>query len=270
MRQLSMGIRLRTHIPRWRRLVAVGAGVLLAGGLATGVAQWAGAAPQETVSQAQAKVNALQKKYDQANQRYDATTTKVTAAKSRLTQVTAEETADNKRYQTARKKFVQIASASYEDSGETSLAGLLTTSDPGTVLSEASILTELTSQRNAETTAFLDDARQLVSVRQQRQRTLDGITGLQKQQHAQLLSSNKNLQQQKSVLSGLTASQREQVAQNSVGGGTTTTSSSSSNSYSYNSAPPPPAMTVAPPPATAAAATAMATTAHHHWQQLQQ
>jgi peptidoglycan DL-endopeptidase CwlO len=213
-----MGIRLKTHISGWRRGVAIGAGLLLAAGLATGASQWAGAAPQPSISQVQAEVNALQAKFDKANEQYDGTLTQVNAAKSRLAQVTAEENADNKKYQSARKKFIQIADASYMDSGETSLAGLLTTSDPGTVLSEASILTELTSQRDAETTVFLGDAQQLVSVTAERQRTLNGITALQKQQHAQLDSITKNLNQQKSILSNLTAEQQQQVEKSTVGG----------------------------------------------------
>ncbi|HUN36950.1 MAG TPA: NlpC/P60 family protein [Trebonia sp.] len=196
----------------------IGTGLVLAVGLATGVSQWAGAAPQETVSQAQAQVNAIQSQIDKANELYDKLATQAATAKSRLTQVTAEETADNAKYQTARKQFVQIANASYMDSGETSLAGLLTTSDPGTVLSEASILTELTSQRDAETTAFLSDAQQLVSVQQERQRTVDGMNAVLKQKRAQLDSIQKNLNHQKAILASLTAAEQQQVEQNTVGG----------------------------------------------------
>jgi cell wall-associated NlpC family hydrolase len=224
-----MGIRLTTHIAGWRRGVAIAAGFLLAAGLGTGVSQWAGAAPQPSISQVQAQVNALQAKFDKADQQYDSVVTQVNAAKSRLTQVTAEQTADNKRYQAARKQFVQIANASYMDAGQTSLAGLLTSSDPSTVLSEASILTELTSQRDSETTAFLADAQALVSVQAQRKRTLSGITTLQKQQHAQLDSINKNLGQQKAVLSNLTAEQQQQVEKTTVGGNSSSGAVTSGN-----------------------------------------
>jgi len=213
-----MGIRLKTPTLGWRRGLVIGTGLVLAVGLATGVSQWAGAAPQETVSQAQAQVNAIQSQIDKANELYDKLATQAATAKSRLTQVTAEETADNAKYQTARKQFVQIANASYMDSGETSLAGLLTTSDPGTVLSEASILTELTSQRDAETTAFLSDAQQLVSVQQERQRTVDGMNAVLKQKRAQLDSIQKNLNHQKAILASLTAAEQQQVEQNTVGG----------------------------------------------------
>jgi cell wall-associated NlpC family hydrolase len=229
-----MGIRLKTRISGWRRGVAIGAGLLLAVGLATGVSQWAAAAPQETVTQAQAQVNSLQAKLDKATELYDREATLVSSAKSRLAQVTAEETTDNKRYQTARKQFVQVADATYEDSGATSLAGLLTTSNPGTVLSEASVLTELTSQRDAETTAFLADAQQLVSVQGERTRTVEGYSALLKEQHAQLESAQKSLNQQKAILSSLTAAQQQQVEQNSVGGngaGAVTSGSQSGGDY---------------------------------------
>lgn len=102
------------------------------------------------------------------------------------------------------------------------------------MLSEASILAELTSQRNAETTAFLGDAQQLVSVQTERKRTLDGITSLQEQKHSTLLSITKNLNQQKAILSNLTAQQQQQVEQDTVGGngdGAVTSGSQSGGTY---------------------------------------
>ena len=55
---------LREHLSGWRRGVAVGAGLVIAAGLATGVAQFAGASPQPTISQVQAKINQLQAQFD--------------------------------------------------------------------------------------------------------------------------------------------------------------------------------------------------------------
>ena len=103
---------------------------VFAGGLAIGASQFAGAASPPSISQVEKKVNALQSSYDKDVQQYDAASTKLTAAKARLHQVNAEVAVDNGRYQSARKKVVEIAAANYEDSGQTSLAGLLTSSDP--------------------------------------------------------------------------------------------------------------------------------------------
>jgi peptidoglycan DL-endopeptidase CwlO len=218
--------------PRLRRGIAAGAAVLVAGGLATGATQLAGAAPRPTVAQQQAKVNALQGKFDQAVQQFDQVSGKLTSAKARLAQVNKEMATATARYQTTRKRVVQIAAATYMDSGQTSLAGLLTTSDPGSVLSQASILTQLTGARNAETRTFLTAAQQLVSVQQAQQRTEAGIQQLATQRAQSRDSIKKNLDQQKAILDTLTAAQRKAVQAASVGG-----SSSSSTVTTTKSAP---------------------------------
>jgi cell wall-associated NlpC family hydrolase len=218
--------------PRLRRGIAAGAAVLVAGGLATGVTQLAGAAPKPTVAQQQAKVNALQGKFDQAVQQYDQVSGKLTSAKARLAQVNKEMATATARYQTTRKRVVQIAAATYMDSGQTSLAGLLTTSDPSTVLSQASILTQLTGARNAQTRIFLTAAQQLVSVQQAQQHTETGIQQLVTQRAQTRDSISKNLNQQKAILDTLTAAQRKAVQAATVGG-----SSSSSTVSTTKSAP---------------------------------
>lgn len=212
------------RIPGGRRLIAIGAGLVLAGGLAAGVAQFAGAAPQPTVSEVQAKINALQAKLDKINQQYDGVVTQVTAAKSRLSQINAQVATDNARYQKARKQVIQIAAAGYMDSGQTSLAGLLTTSDPSTVLSMASILTELTGARNAETRTLLADAQQLTSVQAQQQHTVAGINSLLASEKSKMASTKKLLSQQQAILDSLTATQQQQVQKGTLGGTSGTTS----------------------------------------------
>ena len=204
--------------------------MLFAGGLATGIAQLAGAAPQPTIAQQQAKVNALQAKFDQAVQRYDQANTKLTAAKARLAQVNKEMTAATARYQTTRKRVVQIASATYMDSGQTSLAGLLTSSDPGTVLSQASILTQLTGARNAQVKIFLGAAQQLTAVQQAQQRTESGIQQLATQRASDKDAAKKSLDQQQAILNSLTAAQRAAVAKAAVGGNSSSSSVSTTKS----------------------------------------
>src|SRR5215472_7576955 len=167
-----------------RRTAAIGVAFLMAGGLATGITQVAGAEPQPTIAQVQAEVNALTAKFNKAVEQYDATQQQLTAAKGRLRQVNKQMAADQGRYNAARMKVVQIANASYEDSGSTSLAGLLTSNDPALVLSEASIVMQLTGARNMQTQSFLNAAQQLSSVHQEQQRTELGIQQLANQKAA--------------------------------------------------------------------------------------
>ena len=130
---------------------------------------------------------------------------------------------DQARYQAARKLVVQIADSAYEDSGSTSLAGLLTSSDPSQVLAEASIILQITGTRNLETQAFLADATQLAAVQQEQQHTEQGIAQLAAQ-----MAKTKNhiatlLSKQNSILNSLTGTELAAVQQGTVdsGGGIT-------------------------------------------------
>jgi len=219
MRQAALGTQRMARISGWRAGAAIAAVLVFAGGLAIGATQLAGAAPTESVSQAEAQVNADQSKLDEAQQQYDKDTTQLTAAKSRLIQVNSEVAADNTRYQAARRKVVEIASASYMDSGQTSLAGLLTASDPGTVLSMASLIAQLTGTRNLEAQQLLADDKQLTSVQQERQRTEIGIQQITNQAQAAKDSVQAAYNHQQSILNGLqNAAERAQVTANMVGG----------------------------------------------------
>jgi hypothetical protein len=83
----------------------------------------------------------------------------------------------------------QIAAASYESGDTTSIAGLLTSNNPNTVLNGASLLLEISGTGNQKLNQFLVAARQLKDSLQQAQRTRDALTAIeqtarQKQQHA--------------------------------------------------------------------------------------
>lgn len=192
----------------------------MAGGLAAGIAQVAGAEPKPSISQVQAEVNADTAKFDKAVQQYDATSQQLTAARARLAQVNKEMATDQAKYTDSRQKVVQIADAAYEDSGSTSLAGLLTTNNPGQDLQEASMVLQLTGSRNLEAQAFLAAAQQLTSVQQEQQRTEYGISQLAKQRAQTKSYFQKVLNNEKATLATLTAQQQAAVQTNNVGGGT--------------------------------------------------
>jgi cell wall-associated NlpC family hydrolase len=163
---------------------------------------------------------------DKAQQQYDKDITQLKSAKGRLAQVDSEVSVDKTRYEAARKKVVQIAAAGYMDSGQTSLAGLLTSSDPGTVLSEASIITDLTGSRNQQTRNFLADAQQLTSVQQEQQHTETGIQQVTNRAKAAKDSAQSSYNQQKAILDSLNAQQKAQVLATTVGGSSSTAVSS--------------------------------------------
>jgi cell wall-associated NlpC family hydrolase len=206
-----------------RRAVALGAAFPLVGGLAVAVTQVAGAQLQPSIDQVRATVNTLTGEFNKANQQYDQVEGQLGAASARLKQVNRQLAGDQARFEAARKLVVQIADSSYEDSSSTSLAGLLTASDPSQVLAEASIVLQITGTRNLESEAFFSDASQVAAVQQEQQHTQQGIAQLAAQRKATKDHISELLAKQNSILNSLTGAQLTAVQRGTVnsGGGTT-------------------------------------------------
>jgi len=211
-------MRLVTYVSKARRGAVLGAAIVLAGGLAAGISQVAGAEPKPSISQVQAEVNTLTAKFNKAVQQYDVIAEQLTSAKGRLSQVNREMAADQAKYDDSKLKVVQIADATYMDSGQTSLAGLLTSSNPSQVLAEASMVEQFTGTRNLQAQAFLAAAQQLTSVQQEQQRTEYAIQQLATQRSNAKNAALKDLNSEKAELDTLTAQQQQAVQTNNVGG----------------------------------------------------
>jgi peptidoglycan DL-endopeptidase CwlO len=207
-----------------RRAALVGVAVLAAIGFTTAVTQTAGALPQPSIDQVQAKINGLTSQFNQADQQYDNAEQQLTAAKARLTTVNKQLASEEATYKSAQQKVVQIADSSYEDSAQTSLAGLLTSASPGQVLAEASIVLQLTDTRTLETQTFLAAATELSNVQQEQQRTEQGVAELAAETSHTKSHILSLLNAQKAILDSLTAQQQTAVdtGTSNGGGGSTT------------------------------------------------
>jgi cell wall-associated NlpC family hydrolase len=204
---------------------------------ATGLAVYtgttgAGAAPAPTISQVQAQVNSLQAKMDKVGQQYDANGQAYTAAQATLARVQKQAANAQARYDTARAQLAAVAVSVYENANQTSVLGLLSSGNPQSALSQASLVLEVAGTHNEEATQFLTAAQTLESVSAQRQRTEQGIAQIHAQLAAQKTSLNKLLASSKATLDSLTTAQQAQVAANSIGGGGSTSGSSSSSGQS--------------------------------------
>jgi cell wall-associated NlpC family hydrolase len=207
-----------------RRVAVIGVAILAAVGLATAITQAAGALPQPSIDSVQAKINTLTTQFNKADQQYDNAEQQLTAARARLRTVNKQLASEQATYKAAQRKVVQIADSTYEDSAQTSLAGLLTSADPAQVLAEASIVLQVTDTRSLETQTFLADATELSNVQQEQQRTEQGIAQLAAQ-----TSHTKNhiltlLDDQKQILDSLTAQQQAAVNTGTSNGGGGSTS----------------------------------------------
>ncbi len=215
--------RVLTGVSGIHRGVALGAGLVMAGGLAL-FATGAGAAPQPSVNQVQTRINQLTSQFDKVSEQFDQASQQLSAAQSRLSQVRVRLNNANSQFQTAQASMAQTAAAAFEDTGATSVAGVLTSGDPSVVLQQGSLLMELSGNRNAQTKQLLTDASQLASVEQEMQRTESGIAGLKHQLAAHKSSLGKLIDTQKATLASLTVPQQQTVQTNSIGSGGTTSS----------------------------------------------
>jgi cell wall-associated NlpC family hydrolase len=210
------------------RTSGYGRGIALAAGLAVlgGAAAYggiAGAAPQPTVSQVQARINQLTSRFDKVSVQLDQASQQLSAAQSRLSQVRVRLDRANARFLTARAGVARNAAAAFEDTGAMSAAGVLTSGDPSAMLRQGSMLTELSGSRNAQTRQLLTAASQLAAVQQQMQRTRDGITALKGQLADRRKSLGKLIDTEKATLATLTGTQQQAVQAGSIGAGGTTT-----------------------------------------------
>jgi cell wall-associated NlpC family hydrolase len=197
----------------------LGACVALAAGLTAATAATAAhAASHPTISQVQTKVNQLSAQFDKAVQQYDQVAVQLASAKQQLTRIDKEVTVDQQNFKVAHAAVAAIAAATYENSGSTSLAGLLTSNNPTAVLGEASMMLEIAGSRNEETLSYLAAARQLSQVQQEQQRTESGIQALLDQREKTKNSIGALLSQQKATLDALTTQQQKQIQQSGGGG----------------------------------------------------
>jgi peptidoglycan DL-endopeptidase CwlO len=204
-----------------RRCATAAVSVLAAGALLI-IASSAGAQPQPTVSQVQAKLKSLTYKQNWLGQRYDQVSEDLASARQRLALVDSEVRRDLAAVQGMRDQIAEMASTVYEDGSMTSVAALLTSGNAQTLLGQSAFITHLTSDNDEQLREFITTDRELISAREMAQRTEAAIAGLKRQLAKQKAALNKLVDQQKSILSTLTAQQQQQVKQQGIGGGGTT------------------------------------------------
>jgi peptidoglycan DL-endopeptidase CwlO len=212
-----VGTRLTGTQSRFRRGVAVVAALVAIGGLAV-VASDAGASPQPTVAQVQARIDQLTSQFDKVTEQLDQVSEQLSAAQTRLAQVRAAVDHADNQYLAARNTVAQVAAGSYEDAGATSIAGVLTSGDPTVVLQQGALLMEISGNWNAEMAQLLTDATQLAGTEQELQRTEDGIADLRAQLTDHKNSLSHLIATEQATLDSLTVPEQQTVKTNTLGG----------------------------------------------------
>jgi peptidoglycan DL-endopeptidase CwlO len=192
-----------------RRCITIAVAALAAAGLLT-VAGSAGAQPQPTASQVQAKLKKLTLKENWLIQRYDQATQDLASARQRLRLVNREVVQDEAAAKAMQDQIAQIASNVYMNGAMSSVAALLTSGDSQTLLSQSAILTHLSTDQYQQLQQVITTDHQLTGARLMAKRTEQAVRKLQKQLGSQRQSLNKVIAQQKALLASLTPQQQQQ------------------------------------------------------------
>ena len=123
----------------------------------------------------------------------------------------------NSQFHEAQANVAQNAAAAFEDTGATSVAGVLTSGNASVVLQQGSMLLELSGNRSAQTRQLGIAAGQLADAEQQVQRTESGIATLKNQLASHKTSLGKLIDTEKATLAGLTVPQQQAVQTNTIG-----------------------------------------------------
>jgi peptidoglycan DL-endopeptidase CwlO len=201
-----------------RRCATVAVAAVAAAGLLT-MAGSAGAQPQPTVSQVQAKLKKLTDKENWLIQRYDQAKQNLASAHQRLRVVNTEVSRDAVAAKSMQDEIAQIASNVYENGAMSSVAALLTSGNPQTLLSQSAFLTHLSTDQFQQLQQVITTERQLAGARQMARRTEKAVASLTKQLGSQRAAVQKTIGQQQALLNSLTPQQQQQQ----LGGGGTTT-----------------------------------------------
>ena len=170
------------------------------------------------MNQVQTRINQLTSQFDKVSEQLDQASQQLSSAQSRLAQVKVHLNHADTQFQAAQANVAQTAAAAFEDTGSTSMAGVLTSNNASVILQQGSLLMELSGTRNAQTRQLLNDASQLQGVEQEMQRTELGIASLKNQLTTHKNSLSKLIDTEKSTLASLTQPEQQTVQNNSVGG----------------------------------------------------
>jgi cell wall-associated NlpC family hydrolase len=202
-----------------RRCAAAIAAGTLAVGMIISAAGTAGAAPQPTVAQVQAKLKKLNLRAAVLDQRYNQAQQELTSASQRLKLVNTEESRYLARFRAMRTQVARIAALAYENGNMTSVAAMLTSGNAQQILDQSSILLELSSANSAEMSQFIAAADQLNGAQQAARRAKTAIATLRNSLASQKKSLKKLIGQQQTLLAQLTPAQQQTTGPGGAGGG---------------------------------------------------
>jgi peptidoglycan DL-endopeptidase CwlO len=162
------------------------------------------AKPKQTLKEAEAKLKKLNSQVDHQDDVYNKAKTQREAAEKKLSALNKSVAADKKTYNELRSRVAQLAAAAYKNGGDVSdIPSLVSAKDPQAVLDQMSIFTQVTQNRSAEVTQFLNAAQRLQRQQAQAQQAADDLASKAKTEKSQRDSLRKSVSKQQALVNKL-------------------------------------------------------------------
>ena len=197
------------------RIISVCAGLASVVGLMT-IGGSASAFPAPTITQVQHRLARLDAKANRLGQQYDQVLSELAQANQRLAILNKETARYQATFNSLRSQVGRIAMIAYEEAGATAPVALLTARSPQQVLSQSSILSELSAANNAEIGTYLSASRVLLSAQRTASLQRAVIARMRRSLRKQIAVLNRLKAQQQALLAQLSPAQQASIG---VGGG---------------------------------------------------
>jgi cell wall-associated NlpC family hydrolase len=162
------------------------------------------AKPKQTLKEAEAKLKKLNSQVDHQDDVYNKAKSERQAAEKKLSVLNKSVAADKKTYDQLRARVAQLAAAAYKNGGDASdIPSLVSAKDPQTVLDQISIFTQVTQNRSAEVTQFLNAAQLLQRQQAQARQAADDLASKAKSEKSQRDSLRKSVAKQQGLVDKL-------------------------------------------------------------------
>lgn len=161
------------------------------------------AAPKPSASEVQKKLTKLNEQVDQLVEKYNQVNEQLKVAKKKLQAAKKSSAAEKTAFEEQRRKMAEMAASAYKNGDTGDVQGFVGGNDPQAVLDQASVLAQLSSNRNGELAQFLTSAQRLRRQEAQAQTGYNEVAGKAKELREQKKKIDKSVAQQKKLLAKL-------------------------------------------------------------------
>lgn len=133
-----------------------------------------------SLKDAKAKLDKLNSQIDHLGNRFDKVEEQLKAVKTKLNALNKSVTRDKQAFDAMHVRIAQMAASAYKTGQVGSIPGLVSAKDPESVLDQISVFTQLSRDRSAEITQFLNAAQLLQREQAQVQQASEDFSGVKK------------------------------------------------------------------------------------------